>query len=328
MKSWDHRELRASYPGEGACTPFIGVVRAIAAASVAGAWHHAALVHRALAFVALSSPLAGIAIGCHETSHVAGGAPDASGAPAAPGPPLPPPPVAPQERVLQAAVARMEAALSKWNDATNAHDLDQLAAVYDESVSYYGAYLPKNSVLASKARAFEILPDYRQEISDIAPNLRDLEGGSLFFTKTWGPPGRIRSLRAKVGFRAYDGGPFVVVQETDAPTERATEKNLPTGDCRWTAELTIRDLPVVDKRIHAAYAAIRDSGVPGLDSMGPESDGHGASIESFGFKTGPISEELLVWRLRRNGDVRVTLEGKEVALPAKARKAIKDACAP
>ena len=84
-------------------------------------------------------------------------------------------------------------------------------------------------------------------------------------------------------------------------------------------------LPFVVKRIDAAWDEARDAGLQ-LRNTGPEADGRGGSLSSFGFQSGPPSEEVVAWVLRRNGEIRVTLDGKGIEVPATARKAIKEAC--
>jgi hypothetical protein len=279
-------------------------------------------VRRALA-VAAASPIAAVAMSCHSSSQVASNSPDARDAPV--GPVLSPQlPVPREEREEEGAFAEAKAALIAWNDATNAHDLQRLASLYDEQVFYYGAYLPKSAVLASKAHAFKVITAYHQEISEVVSDRGEF-GNGVDFTKSWGPPDHVRSLRAKIGFRAYDAGSYVIAQETDEPTENA--KDLPSTECDWVVYKSVMFLPFVEKRVHAAYDEARDAGLD-LGNTGPEADGRGGTMWSFGFGSGPPSKEIVAWVLRRNGEIRLTVDGKVIAMPAAERKAIKEACRP
>jgi hypothetical protein len=56
--------------------------------------------------------------------------------------------------------------VEQWNQAHNAHDVNDLASLYAPTVLFYGTELTKTACVEKKRRAFAATPDYTQSIRD------------------------------------------------------------------------------------------------------------------------------------------------------------------
>ena len=56
--------------------------------------------------------------------------------------------------------------MEQWNQAHNAHDVNDLASLYAPEVLFYGTELTKAACVEKKRRAFAATPDYTQSIRD------------------------------------------------------------------------------------------------------------------------------------------------------------------
>ena len=128
-------------------------------------------------------------------------------------------------------------------------------------------------------------------------------------------------MRAQIGVRSVDGGPYVVSEETDEPTE--TAKGVPSGDCEVLVEETVTEIPIVQKRIAEASAAAEKAGISFGDT-GLQPDGRGAYVEGFGYDTD--RPNVVSWVIYRNGTIRVTLDGKAIDVPDDVKRDIELMC--
>lgn len=180
--------------------------------------------------LAFACALTGTAAACHpkpspppSTTESGPAATVASSSPAAATP------EPPARRVIQA-----------WSDALDRHDVDALRGLYAEQVRFYGRWLPRSAVVASKRAALSGKSTFRQQlVGDIAMTSHD-DVVTAIFLKRSGVEGKQRDVRARLGLRKNDGGGLLIAEETDDVTEKSTDsaeeaKNSPAhAECSGT----------------------------------------------------------------------------------------------
>lgn len=289
-------------------------------------------VRTAIAVASVFSSLALFAA-CRPNRRVAEATPDAAAgrdaSSASAEPPRGEPSLAPSQAPFRWPDEAAKAALDRWTEALNAHDVRRLADLYGDPVRYYGRLLSKAELVRAKAKALAGR-DYHQEVRDAVTSGF---GGiiTVYFTKYWGDP-RPGSLRARLGLEGPDGGPLLIVEESDESVDRAQETRepeLPSDECETVVEAVVQALPAVTERVRAA---LDDEAKPGGIKFGglgsyPEPDDAGGFIASLGYGAARRREDdVIVWTVKRDGTIRVTVDGAEVAVPARARREVTRAC--
>jgi len=115
-----------------------------------------------------------------------------------------------------------EQVLVAWNDALNRHDIEALARFYGPQVRFYGQSKTSTDVAALKQTALTKQPNFRQRIDHLRVN-RDGARVVIEFEK-WSGPTLGSQASGRVAFETVDGK-FLIVEETDAPTEQRWGKH-------------------------------------------------------------------------------------------------------
>jgi len=212
-----------------------------------------------------------------------------------------------------------------WSDALDRHDLAALERVYGASVVFYGRPRTKSAVLAAKRVAFAKQPTFRQElIGDVALERGDDARVTATFTKRSGTDAAFSVDTATLVLAPSPAG-YVVVEEADADSLRR-QASSPSA-CEAKASEVVNALSEVRR---ATADAMRDAdqsdGGARFGGVGPNDDGEGGITFALGVHTDERFETRVVASVSRDGVLTVTISGDDVAVPAAALRAVREAC--
>jgi ketosteroid isomerase-like protein len=111
----------------------------------------------------------------------------------------------------------VESLVRRWNAAVNAHDAEQLAALYADSVELYGTRMSRTAALAAKTGSFA--KHVRDELSDIAVTPA---GHAQFHKKSTATDGKVIDVAGYLDARE-SGGQWRIVSEGDTTTDTNLE---------------------------------------------------------------------------------------------------------
>lgn len=216
-------------------------------------------------------------------------------------------------------------AVHAWNDALDRHDLAALERVYGASITFYGHPRTKSGVLAAKRAAFAKQPTFRQElIGDIALARGGDGRVTATFIKRSGTDAAFSVDTATLVLAPSQMG-YVVVEETDADSLRRQASS--PSPCEAKASEVVNALPEVQR---ATAAAMKDAdasdGGARFGGVGPNDDGEGGITFALGVHTDERFETRVVASVSKDGLLTVTVSGSDVAVPAAALRAVRDAC--
>ena len=239
-------------------------------------------------------------------------------------------PPAPSVAVNEVPSVSLEDLVQRWNAAHNAHDAAALAALYAPRVRFFTQELPRAKVVESKREAFARAPRFQQELSALRV---ELEGNRMVahFLKRSGEPGKLRAVRAQLGFEPGEPGTMLVAEETDEASveilERRAQQNGVTsgadgGDesCEGAANEIAFALPVVKKLFDAAGPDSRMGGI-----SYPAEGGDVSS--SIGFHHDDHFEPAFFVDVVKGVLSVRTAGGDELPLPPGAAERVRKACA-
>ncbi|HEV8551530.1 MAG TPA: hypothetical protein VGQ57_20925 [Polyangiaceae bacterium] len=127
-------------------------------------------------------------------------------------------PATPSASVASRIPTPAELAFNRWNELHNQHDAKGLAAVYADTVDFYGQKLAKARVLAIKASAFEKTPDFDQTPLQLKITNPSRDWARAEFEKSWRQNGTVAITSAVLELERIRGT-FLVTKETDGPSE-------------------------------------------------------------------------------------------------------------
>jgi hypothetical protein len=219
-----------------------------------------------------------------------------------------------------------------WSAALDRHDVEALAALYEEHVRLYGADapVPWGQVIEGKRRALAG-GTFHQEI--VGPIDVVHEAGNDFtarFVKRSGSNGRLSDVQARLRVRAKADRQLVIVEESDEPSDAlALARRDPYGRCfavAATAAHGVREVSEFESR--ALAEADASGGKLHVGGFGPQELGEG----KFGFGIGFQSDERFeghVWYEvdRKTGTIELTIEGTPVPVGESAEARVRVACA-
>lgn len=249
------------------------------------------------------------------SASIASAVPSATAAPS-----VSTPPVAPMATVDPA-----ERAVRAWSEALDRHDLEGLARLYGPSVVFYGQPRSKAAVVAAKRAAFAKQRSFRQElVGDIALARAPDGRVTATFTKRSGD-GAAFSVDTATLVLAPSAAGYVVVEEADAASlaRRASSPSV----CEAKATEVVNALPEVKRATADAMTdADQSDGGARFGGVGPNDDGEGGITFALGLHTDERFETRVVASVAKNGALSVMVLGSDVAVPAAALRAVREAC--
>jgi hypothetical protein len=260
-------------------------------------------------------------VGCHRDSPTRAALPETSAAIAASSPS--PRPTQPDSLAQQA-----RRVVLAWNEALDGRDPDALLPLYGEHVRYYGRDLPAAAVLDAKRVALRADATFHQRIVGEIEVIPGEDLATTGFLKRSGPAGNLRDVHAKLVMQRNDGGPLLIVDETDDVTEKAKFSSAPT-DCAGAAARVVDDLPDVKRAVASAIlAADQSGGRANYGRVGPIDDESGGFSVGVGLHTDQRFEAEVWYSVDRAGRLSVTVLGTDVAIPPKSPRTVATACRP
>jgi hypothetical protein len=123
-------------------------------------------------------------------------------------------PVTPQPASDEA----IRTATQAWSDAIVSRSPERLSQIYATFVDFYGQKKTREQVVASKMKALEGAPDFKQLLSDVRIQFIPKDRPVATFEKQWVSGGKVGKVRSWVRF-ALEQGKWKVTGESDKSTD-------------------------------------------------------------------------------------------------------------
>jgi hypothetical protein len=269
-----------------------------------------------------SVPIAALilmAAGCHRDSPTRATLPETSATVEASSP-------SPRSPPADSVVDEARRVVLAWNEALDARDPEALLLLYGDQVRYYGRDLPRAAVVHAKRVALQADATFHQRIVGEIQVIPGEDGATTGFLKRSGPASHLRDVHAKLVMQRNDGGPLLIVEETDDFTEKAKLSSAPT-DCETAAAQAVDELPDVKRAVASAILAAEQSGGrASYGGVGPVDDENGGFSAGLGIHTDQRFEAEVWYSVDRAGRLSVTVLGTDVAIPPKSLRTVATAC--
>jgi hypothetical protein len=112
----------------------------------------------------------------------------------------------------------IRAATQAWSDAIVSRSPERLSQIYATFVDFYGQQKTREQVVASKMKALESAPDFKQVLSDVRIQFIPKDRPVATFEKQWVSGGKVGKVRSWVRF-AREQGMWKVTGESDKSTD-------------------------------------------------------------------------------------------------------------
>lgn len=178
-----------------------------------------------------------------------------------------------------------------WNDALAKRDAEALRPVYGANVKLYQNAMTRDAAIKAKAGALASAKDYTQSLQQIEINGVKSARPTAVFEKRWTQNGKNLGVRASLAF-AKEGGKWVVVEESDAPSDARKARAANKESCEGLVIGVVSSIPEVAKFL-----------------AGPTDPAHGHSSNGLRIGSGPPESPTFSVGMHENHDDRLVTMG-------------------